>query len=108
MDATCGAPWADLIGIGRVSRQADTAQRQFNRAKPKTAHGRDRAICIESTAVGVCIAHRLQIPVHRLAHLSPPQRGTDHATPSPSRLGPSSCVTVRIGRTVGFPLAARH
>jgi hypothetical protein len=91
---TCGAPWAHLVGIGRVTRQADTSQRQFNRAKLQTAHGADCAICIESTAVGVCITHRLQIPVHRLAHLSHSLSAAQHRA--------------RIGRAVGCQLAARH
>jgi hypothetical protein len=49
-----------------VTSQADAPQRQIDRAKSDTAHGVDRAIWLEFTAVGVCIAHRLQIPAHRL------------------------------------------
>jgi len=69
---SAGAVWADLVGIWWVTLQADASQRQVDRAKLDTAYGADRAIWLEFTAVGICIAHGLQIPAHRLTDQSCP------------------------------------
>jgi hypothetical protein len=72
---------ADLLGVQRVAREADTAVGQFDGSEPDAAHGANGAIRVEVTAVGVGIAERLQIPAHWLAHPGrPPERGIHHAS----------------------------
>jgi hypothetical protein len=46
---------------------------------------------LEFTAVGVCIAHRLQIPAHRITHQSHPLSATRGALLRPFHADPPLC-----------------
>lgn len=99
-----GAFWADLVGIQWVTWQADASQRQVDRAKSNTTYGADRAIGLEFTAVGVCIAHRLQIPAHRLTHQRHPFSATHSTLLTPFHADPlCGCLTMWTRRAGVIP-----